>query len=99
MTGSSGKSKSKAQEVEVVVVVNHGDLRRNERGTVELTDHIKGLLDKGYLRLADDDETEPTAARLGETAARGREPRAVLLGVEGIPGSVPVGTGGETAAD
>lgn len=98
MSSTSSKAKNtKPETVEVVVVVNHDDLRRGERGTVELTELVKGRLDAGYLRLAEDGEGDtglPPAAGLGETAARGREPRGTLLGVEGVPGSIVVGTGG-----
>lgn len=98
MSSSSTKAKGGRPEmVDVVVVVNHDDLRRGERGQVELTDVVRGRLDAGYLRLADDGEADnglPPAAPLGATAAQGSETRAVLLGVEGVPGDIVVGTGG-----
>lgn len=87
MTGTSPKTASKAAAyVDVVVVVNHDDLRRGERGEVELTETVRGRLDKGYLRLAEPHETEdgiPPAAGLGATAAA----QGSLLGVEAPAGS------------
>lgn len=94
---TSRSSKAKTETVDVEVVVNHDDLRRGERGTVELTDLVRGRLDAGYLRLVDGGDSEPgmpPAAALGATARRGNEPRGVLLGVEGVPGSMVSGTGG-----
>lgn len=70
--------------VEVVVVVNHDDLRRGERGEVELTDHLRARLDKGYLKLAEDaylPEGAPAPAALGATAARGNSLLGVMTGV------------------
>mgnify|MGYP006191010993 CR=1 FL=1 len=88
MTGTSPKPTrtTKAAFVDVVVVVNHEDLRRGERGEVELTDTVRGRLDKGYLRLAEPQDTEegmPPMAGLGATAAA----QGSLLGVEAPAGS------------
>jgi hypothetical protein len=81
--------------VDVVVVVNHDDLRKGERGTVELTDVVRSRLDSGYLRLAtDDDPTPDTGVQpLGGTVATASaEPRGTLLGVD------VVATGGGAAS-
>lgn len=83
--------------VDVVVVVNHGELRRGERGTVELTEVVRRRLDSGYLRLADT-PADPTAPALGAAVAtREAEPRGVLLGVDGPP-QVVMTSGGERGA-
>lgn len=92
----STKSKTPAV-VEVVVVVNHDDLRRGEAGQVELTDAVRARLDKGYLRLAEDDsETVAGGLRpLGGTVIQGAADRGVLLGVEpGAGGTAAVMRGG-----
>lgn len=76
MTGTSSKRPappSRPVMVEVVVVVNHDDLRRGERGEVELTEHLRARLDKGYLRLAEEEPYTPEGAAppgLGATASR-----------------------------
>jgi hypothetical protein len=96
-TTGKPKNSSKATMVDVVVVVNHDDLRRGERGEVELTDVVRARLEGGYLRLAEDDEQTLSglpAPELGAGARSGGEPRGFLLGVDGIPGSMVVGTGG-----
>ncbi len=61
----------------MAVVVNHDQLRRGETGEVELTDDVRGRLDKGYLRLADPGET---GNPLGGTPAPVPGP-VTLLGV------------------
>ncbi len=98
-TKATDSKKPKGPEmVDIVVVVNHDDLRRGEQGQVELTDTVRRRLDKGYLRLAEPHETEPglpPVAALGAQAHRGAEP-VVLLGVE--PGGVVwPGDGGSSA--
>lgn len=83
--------------VTVEVVVNHDDLRRGERGEVELTETVRGRLDKGYLRLVDGDEAEVPAARsLGATADRGLPVAGTLLGVDGSASVVPLSRGGNS---
>lgn len=70
--------KATPETVDVVVVVNHHSLRAGETGTVELDDDVRALLDRGYLRLADDTDLT-SAAPLG-AAATGTGPGS-LLGV------------------
>lgn len=50
--------------VDVVVRVSHDQLKRGDAGEVELTDDVRRLLDKGYLRLAEQDG-EVTGQPLG----------------------------------
>jgi hypothetical protein len=88
MTGTK-KQRTGPETVTVVVVVNHGQLRRGEVGEVDLTDDVRGLLDRGYLRLAEDRDHAETAPPLGGTPAPVPGP-VTLLGV--TPG------GGTTAA-
>lgn len=90
MSGTKQQARTRPATVNVEVVVNHDDLRRGERGEVELTDHVRARLDKGYLRIifGDLDDGEPVTP-LGGTAVR-VAPGGVLLGVDGAPGSVAV---------
>lgn len=90
----TGRKDSKTETVDVVVVVNHDDLRAGERGTVELTDTVRGRLDRGYLRLADETDGDPEdtgAVGVGTLGASGVRPADAppvsLLGVE--PGAAP----------
>lgn len=94
MTSASKRTPPpRPESVEVVVVVNHNDLRRGERGEVELNATVRALLDKGYLRLADEEPYNPegpTPAGLGSTATHSNSlyrilavpPRADALGAE-----------------
>ncbi len=94
MAGNSSTRKARAaQEVDVVVVVNHDDLRRGERGIVELTDSVQRRLDNGYLRLADTDLDRPDGPVLG--AATGRP--LPTIGVAG--GGERVDPGGPHQSD
>lgn len=96
MTGTKTKKSTTPEAVFVVVVVNHDDLRRGEVGEVELTDTVRGRLDKGYLRLAEPEETElngSLAAPLGATADRGQPAGGVLLGVDQGSATVVPGVG------
>lgn len=76
------------------VVVNHDDLRRGERGEVELTDAVRARLDRGFLKLVDLGEVwdDNTVLRpLGSTAGRPGG-GGVLLGVDAWGG----GGGGDS---
>lgn len=108
MTGSKLKPTPalRLESVEVVVVVNHDDLRRGERGVVELTEVVRARLDKGYLRLAEPADAVPSGPALGSRADRGggREPLGALgalLGVAGAPAPMvlPVSRGGGGGSD
>jgi len=85
MAGSSSSSRRvKTTDVDVIVVVNHDDLRRGERGIVELTDTVKRRLDAGYLRLADADADDPGRPVLGTGAGRPLPPIGVAGGGERV---------------
>ncbi len=85
MAGSSTTRKTKApKEVDVVVVVNHEDLRRGERGVVELTDSVQRRLDAGYLRLADTDTDPDDGPVLGTGTGRPLPPIGVAGGGERV---------------
>lgn len=83
-TSSNSRRAAKPKEVDVVVVVNHDDLRRGERGTVELTDTVRRRLDNGYLRLADPDADDPTLPPLGTGAGRPLPPIGTTDGGERV---------------
>lgn len=90
--GSRAARTARPETVTVVVVANHDQLRRGETGEVELTDDVRKRLDRGFLRLADARDTDPSAAPrpLGGTPVL---PPVTLLGV--TPGTaVPVPSGG-----
>lgn len=72
MAGSPTNSRKPRtpREVDIVVVVNHEDLRRGERGVVELTDTVQRRLDAGYLRLAETDTDDPALPLLGTGVGR-----------------------------
>lgn len=67
--------------VDVVVVVSHDQLRTGDAGEVELTDHVRRMIDKGYLALAEDDNVtgRPLGTAPGSPAAAPAP--AALLGV------------------
>lgn len=99
MAGSSStKARPKAPEtVDVVVVVNHDDLRRGERGEVELTPTVRKRLERGWLKLADD-TTDPTLAPLGATVGRAADvPHGMTTDLPGTPAEG--GSDGVSGAD
>lgn len=69
-------ARSDGGTVLVEVVVSHGLARKGERGEVELTDKVKGLLDRGYLRRVGP-ETTPVSLPPSPARASG-EPAAVV---------------------
>jgi hypothetical protein len=105
-TSNKTTTARRGETVDVVVVVNHDQLRRGERGTVELTDLVRRRLDNGYLRLAGDadgpaavDAAGLSAPALGATAEQGSDSRGVLLGVAGSdPVPVMANGGGSDGA-
>ena len=64
MTSRKEVKAAEVPVVDVVVRVGHGQLHRGDAGEVELTDEVRTLLDKGYLRLAEQDG-EVTGQALG----------------------------------
>lgn len=91
-SGSSRKPKT-PKEVDIVVVVNHEDLRRGERGVVELTETVQRRLDAGYLRLADTEGDDPDLPLLGTGVGR----PLPTIGVQG--GGERVDPGGPHQSD
>lgn len=83
------KASTRPENVRVVVVVNHEQLKAGEIGEVELTDVVRHRLDRGYLRLATEDDVEPgeLVRPLGETTA----PPPVQLTPPALLGVDPTG--------
>jgi hypothetical protein len=95
------KASTRPEHVRVVVVVNHEQLKAGEIGEVELTDVVRQRLDRGYMRLATEDDVDPgeLVRPLGETTA----PPPVeltpptLLGVQATGTTEGEGGGGATS--